>query len=70
MDVGEMNRSAIPAGSYQQTCKNSYVRGSTLYSTCKSLNGKWHKTRLQDYPDCGADDIYNHDGNLGCVHPG
>ena len=68
--VGEMQRSAIPSGSYQSSCKDSYVRGSTLYSTCRRANGKWHKTKLDNYPECGADDIYNRDGNLAYVVPG
>ncbi|HEX7843143.1 MAG TPA: hypothetical protein VF469_36975 [Kofleriaceae bacterium] len=70
MEVGEINSRAIPPGSYRQSCKSSSVRGSTLYSTCRRSNGKWHKTKLANYPECGADDIYNRDGNLGCVVPG
>lgn len=70
IDMGEMKRSAIPPGSYQRSCKDSHVRGSTLYSTCRRANGKWHKTKLDNYPECGADDIYNRDGNLACVIPG
>src|SRR5678816_4507286 len=33
---------AQPAGSYQQSCEGSMVRGSTLISSCKDRRGIFH----------------------------
>ncbi len=54
----------IPKGSYRDSCKNSYVEGSMLYSNCKKKNGSWHKTSL-NYKNCNKD-IKNDNGKLVC----
>ncbi|HST79298.1 MAG TPA: CVNH domain-containing protein [Verrucomicrobiae bacterium] len=58
-----------PGGSYQQTCRDIGVRGSTLYAECRDVNGGWHRTEMSDYDRCGAD-IQNNNGNLECANGG
>jgi CVNH domain len=55
----------IPGGSYQQTCRDIGVRGSTLYATCQDTGGGWQSTELRDFQRCGAE-IQNINGQLQC----
>lgn len=57
--------SAQPGGSYQQTCRDIGVRGSTLYAVCQDTGGGWRQTELRDYRNCNQE-IQNIDGNLQC----
>lgn len=54
-----------PSGSYQQSCRNIGVNGSTLYASCKNSNGEWQSTQLQDFQRC-AGEIGNNNGTLRC----
>ncbi len=54
-----------PSGSYQQSCRNIGVSGSTLYATCQNKNGDWQSTQLQDYQRCSSE-IGNNNGSLRC----
>jgi hypothetical protein len=54
-----------PSGSYQQSCRNVGVDGSTLYANCQNSNGDWQSARLSDYQRCGGD-IGNDNGTLRC----
>jgi CVNH domain len=56
----------VPGGSYQQTCRNVGVRGSTLYAECQDTNRNWQRTELQDYQRCSGE-IQNLDGRLQCT---
>jgi len=58
-----------PGGSYQQTCRDIGVRGSTLYATCKDEGGNWRNTQLSDYRRCNGE-IQNLNGNLSCTGGG
>lgn len=58
-----------PNGSYQQTCRDIGVRGSSLYAECRDANGGWHRTEMSDYRRCGGD-IQNINGNLECGNGG
>ena len=55
----------VPSGSYQQTCQNIGVRGSTLYASCKDVRGQWQSTELSDFQRCSSE-IQNENGNLTC----
>ncbi len=56
-----------PAGStYTQTCKDIKSHGDRLEARCKSVNGDWRNTSLDDYRKCHGQ-IINDDGNLRCV---
>ena len=57
---------AQPGGSYQQTCRNIGVRGSTLYAECQNTGGGWQSTQLRDYDRCRGE-IQNINGNLQCT---
>jgi CVNH domain len=59
----------VPSGSYQQTCQNIGVRGSTLYASCKDVRGQWQSTELADFQRCGSE-IQNENGNLTCNNSG
>jgi hypothetical protein len=55
-----------PGGSYQQTCRDIGVRGSTLHATCKDEGGNWRNTQLSDFQRCSGE-IQNLNGNLSCT---
>jgi hypothetical protein len=56
----------VPGGSYQQTCRDIGVRGSTLRATCKDEGGNWRNTELSDFQRCSGE-IQNLNGNLQCT---
>ena len=56
----------VPSGSYQQSCRDIGVRGSTLYAECQDGSGGWHRTELRDFRRCGGD-VQNASGNLQCA---
>jgi len=58
-----------PRGSYRETCRDTTVRGSTLYASCKDTNNNWHPTQLNNFERCGGQ-IQNLNGNLACPHGG
>ncbi len=55
----------LPPGDYQETCRDIYVEGETLYATCEKRNGYWRDTRLDDFDDCRSP-IINDNGKLRC----
>ena len=57
---------AQPGGSYQQTCRNINVRGSTLSAECQNTGGGWQSTQLRDYNRCRGE-IQNINGSLQCT---
>lgn len=56
-----------PPGSYQQSCRDIYVNGTTLYATCKTSNGAWSSTptSLSNVNQC-IGGILNINGVLRC----
>ncbi len=56
----------VPGGSYQQTCRNIGVRGSTLYAECQDTERHWRSAQLQDYQRCNGE-IQNLNGSLQCT---
>ncbi|WP_022969483.1 CVNH domain-containing protein [Arenimonas oryziterrae] len=63
------NGGNIPAGSYQQTCRDASVRGSTLTATCEDANGRDRRTSI-NVNNCRNRDIGNNNGNLTCTNYG
>lgn len=57
---------SAPGGSYQQTCRNIGVRGSTLSAECQNTGGGWQSTQLRDYDRCRGE-IQNINGSLQCT---
>ncbi|HEY1527786.1 MAG TPA: CVNH domain-containing protein [Candidatus Angelobacter sp.] len=59
-----------PAGTvgapYSQTCKDIKSHGDDLEARCKTSDGNWNNTKLDDYRKCKGQ-IINDDGNLRCV---
>ncbi|SRR5579859_734190 len=58
-----------PSGSYQQTCRNIGVQGSTLYAECMDTNRNWQSSQLRDYDRCNGE-IQNLNGSLQCTGNG
>ena len=55
-----------PSGSYQQTCTNISVSGTTLNATCKNASGQWAPpASLPNFNQC-IGDIRNLNGQLHC----
>jgi hypothetical protein len=38
-----------PSGSYQQTCSDIWVRGTTLGATCQTFDQRYHHTELSNF---------------------
>jgi hypothetical protein len=56
----------LPAGSYQQSCRDRQRNGNALSAECRTESGAWTRSAV-DITDC-VGDIYNADGQLGCGH--
>ncbi len=56
--------SALPPGSYQQTCRDIRDNGSQLNAKCQNRSGQWQNTSL-DYRSCQGS-IVNDNGQLRC----
>ncbi len=54
------------SGPYTQNCKDIKSHHDDLEARCKTVNGDWHNTKLDDYRKCHGQ-IVNDDGNLKCV---
>jgi hypothetical protein len=61
-------QSALPAGSWQETCRNASVQNNILWADCARMNGQWIRTPL-NLTLC-ASEVWNFDGNLTCLPPG
>jgi hypothetical protein len=59
---------ANPSGSYQKTCSNISVSGTTLSASCKTFNQQNMQTSLPYYASC-VGDIGNINGVLACAGP-
>jgi hypothetical protein len=60
----------LPPGSYQQSCRNETMSGSTLTATCTAANGQWVTSYL-DVSQCrSTDDVGNDNGQLRCIYRG
>ena len=55
-----------PGGSYQRSCRDIRVSGSTLKAKCQSTGGGWHDSELRNYQNCSSD-IQNVNGKLQCT---
>jgi hypothetical protein len=51
---------------YTQSCKDIRSHGDNLSARCKTRNGDWHNTSLDDYRKCHGQ-VVNDDGTLRCV---
>ena len=58
-------RSAVPGGTYQQSCSNIRQEGSTLIAICTGERGRRFETSI-DLNRCGRSDIGNNFGTLDC----
>ena len=59
--------SALPPGSYQQSCSGYSMNGSTLTATCRNNSGAMVTSYL-DVSQCRAnDDVGNVNGQLRCI---
>ena len=59
----------VPQGSYLQSCQNIRTHGDRLSARCKTKDGNWRDTSMDDYDRCTTD-IGNDDGNLRCYNGG
>jgi len=57
-----------PAGSYQKTCSDISVSGTTLNASCRTFSGQAMTTSLPYYASC-VGDIGNINGTLACAGP-
>lgn len=55
-----------PSGSYSQSCRFTWLNGSTLNAECKTLAGAWRPTALPDVNQCPSGSVTNLDGILAC----
>ena len=59
--------SPLPNGSYKASCRNLTVQQTTLYATCRNVNGDWREASLP-LAYCNYE-IYNANGVLVCSLP-
>jgi hypothetical protein len=71
------SNTAIPAGSYQKSCRFAWAwidssNTTTLYANCQTTSGLWNSSQLVGVNQCSSgSDIANLDGTLACtVAPG
>jgi hypothetical protein len=55
----------VPGGSYLQSCNNAQVRGDRLTATCRTRDGGWNQTSLNNIGQC-VGGIANNNGRLAC----
>ncbi len=58
------DRNRMPRGSYEQTCRNIHMDGSTLKATCRKRDNRWRDTSLKHADRCR--EIENDNGRLQC----
>jgi len=58
----------LPAGDYQQTCRDIRSNGSQLIANCRKQDGSWRNTSLDTVSCRGT--IVNDDGQLRCASGG
>ncbi len=65
---GNRGNAGLPAGSYQQSCNNASMNGSTLSANCRNNSGAMMTSYL-DVSQCrSTDDIGNLNGQLRCIY--
>jgi len=65
---GRYRGGALPAGSYQASCNNASMNGSTLSANCRNYSGAYMTSYL-DVSQCrSSDDIGNVNGQLRCIY--
>jgi hypothetical protein len=57
----------LPAGSYQQSCRNLSAYQGVLSGQCTASNGAWIRSSLQWYRCVPGADIANINGRLECL---
>jgi hypothetical protein len=55
----------VPGGSYLQSCRGAHMRGDRLVATCRTEEGRWNRTSMDDTGRC-AGGVANSDGRLVC----
>ena len=55
----------VPGGSYQLSCTDARISGSTLSAACRTRNGRTQRSALAEINRC-VGDIGNDDGRLTC----
>jgi CVNH domain len=63
--AGSAYAQALPPGSYQQSCRDFRMRGSTLTALCRRANGRGEQLTGLNVSRC-VGDIGNNNGNLVC----
>jgi hypothetical protein len=59
------NKTALPSGTYAETCDRTYINGAVLISFCRERGGLLRQTFLPNFQQC-VGDIFNDNGVLGC----
>jgi len=55
----------LPDGSWQDSCRNSRMRGATLTAQCRADDDSWVRSSL-DTSQCQNGQVSNHNGSLTC----
>ena len=59
----------VPGGSYLQSCRGAQMHGDRLVATCRTQEGRWSQTSINDVGQC-AGGVANSDGRLVCGRRG
>lgn len=66
---GDYGHYKMPAGSWQQSCRNAHIVRDDLLAECRQRDGDWVRTSI-DLDDCRGQQIYNDNGRLRCGNAG
>src|SRR3954452_23922588 len=55
----------LPGGSYLQSCRDVQIRGDRLTATCRTRDGDWNQTSLNNIDQC-VGGVSNYAGRLVC----
>lgn len=56
---------SLPGGSWQASCRNSYVRGNVLTASCRADNGSYRRSSY-NLGNCRGGQLGNSNGRLFC----
>lgn len=62
---GGNNGGRYPGGSWQETCRDGDLRGSTFSAQCRASDGYWNGSSI-DLRACGSNRLGNNNGRLTC----
>src|SRR5579872_6771079 len=58
---------STPTGSWSDSCRNAYVRGTTFFAECRNNNDSWVRSSI-DFTQCENEAVMSQNGSLACEY--